>query len=134
MFIYRFFHPVCHQLADRSLHIFGEPLAVCARCSSIYGAFLVGTVLYPALRTIQAPRYPSRGVLLAAAVPIVVDVISGMIGFHAVSSATRLLSGATFGLVAPFFVIPAAIEALQQIYTRVVPAPLVQPQKGQPNA
>jgi uncharacterized membrane protein len=132
--IYRFFHPVCHQIGERSLHIVGEPLAVCARCSAIYGAFLLGTLLYPVLRRIGTPSYPPRSVLLAAAVPMMIDVVSGLMGLHTVTPVTRLLSGAVFGLAAPFFIIPAAIEALRQIYPRIVSAPLVQPQKGKPNA
>ena len=132
--IYQFFHPVCHQLSERSLHILGEPLAVCSRCASVYAAFLAGTLLYPALRRIQMPQYPPRSVLLAAAVPMVIDVIGGMMGIHTVTAVSRLLSGAAFGFVAPFFVIPAAIEALQQMFARVVSTSLTEPQKGQSNA
>jgi len=132
--IYQFFHPVCHQLSERSLHILGEPLAVCTRCTSVYVAFLAGTLLYPALRTVQMPQYPPRSVLLAAAIPMVIDAIGGIVGIHAVTQVSRLLSGAAFGLVAPFFVIPAAIESLHHLFARVVSTPVTESQKGQPNA
>ncbi len=134
MAIYKFFHPVCHQIGERSLYIGGEPLAVCARCSAIYGAFLLGTLLYPAISSIHVPRYPPRSALLAAALPILIDVVSGQIGLHAVTPVTRLLSGAVFGLVAPLFIIPAAIDAVRQLAPRVISTPLVQSSKGEPNA
>ena len=132
--IYQFFHPVCHQISERSLHILGQPVAVCLRCTSVYAAFLAGTLLYPALRAIEMPQYPPRSVLLAASVPMVVDVIGGILGIHTVTAVSRLLSGATFGFVAPFVIIPAAIEALQQMCPHVVATPLTEPQKGQTDA
>jgi uncharacterized membrane protein len=43
--IYEFFALVCHQAADRSWHLLGEPLPVCIRCASIYFAFLLSLYL-----------------------------------------------------------------------------------------
>ena len=132
--IYQFFHPICHQLSERSFQLFGHPLAVCARCSSIYFGFLAGTLLYPAVRTISVPRYPSRIILLAAIMPMLVDVAAALAGMHEVTTVSRLISGATFGLVAPFFILPAAIEAVQQAFSRVPSTPLSELEKGFPNA
>jgi uncharacterized membrane protein len=36
--LYELFSRICHQDASRSLHLAGEPLAVCIRCTSIYFA------------------------------------------------------------------------------------------------
>jgi hypothetical protein len=43
--IYRIGGLICHQRAERSFELFGEPLAVCARCTGIYaGAALMAAV------------------------------------------------------------------------------------------
>ena len=47
VFITLFYSPVCHQAASRSFHLMGHPLAVCIRCTSIYGGFLLGLIIYP---------------------------------------------------------------------------------------
>lgn len=39
---YLAFAPFCHQLSDRSFHLLGIQLAVCARCTGIYGGLLLG--------------------------------------------------------------------------------------------
>jgi len=108
-FLYQFFHPICHQLEERSFHIAGRQLAVCSRCSSIYLAFLAGTILLP----LVAKRVvPSRLLLALSVAPMLLDVLTGALGLHEVSNATRAVTGAMFGLVIPFFVIPAAIDAV----------------------
>ena len=42
-------HPVCHQLAERSFHVLGAPVAVCQRCTGIYVGFALGVALWPRL-------------------------------------------------------------------------------------
>jgi uncharacterized membrane protein len=37
--VYQFFSIICHQDPARSLHVLGEPLAVCTRCTGIYFGF-----------------------------------------------------------------------------------------------
>jgi len=112
--VYSVFRPICHQIDERSLMLFGEPLAVCARCSGIYFAFLLGTLLYPAVRRIDNPVMPPRWLLLVALLPMLADVIPGMIGIHDVSILTRVITGGIFGLVLPFVILPAAIEGVCQ--------------------
>jgi uncharacterized membrane protein len=114
VFLYSFFHPVCHQLDDRSFHVFGHPLAVCARCSAIYLAFLSGTILYPAIRRAWVP---TRSVLAVSIVPMLADVLAGALGLHEISNLSRAITGALFGITLPLFVIPAAVEAMTQVLT-----------------
>jgi uncharacterized membrane protein len=113
--VYSVFRPVCHQIDERSLMLFGEPLAVCARCSAIYFAFFVGTLLYPAVRRIDNPVMPPRWLLVVAMLPMLADVIPGMIGIHEVSILTRVITGGTFGLILPFVILPGAIEGVCQL-------------------
>ncbi|MGB2959425.1 MAG: DUF2085 domain-containing protein [Bacteroidota bacterium] len=128
-----FFRPVCHQIDGRSLTLFGEPLAVCARCSAIYGAFLLGTLLYPLLRSVEKPVMPPRWLLIVALIPMLADAIPGMIGIHEVSTATRVITGAIFGAVLPFVILPAAIEGVGQLFTRFTPS-TVHHKKGMSDA
>ena len=39
--VYAFFSRICHQDPSRSWRLFGEPLPVCIRCTSIYFAFTI---------------------------------------------------------------------------------------------
>lgn len=72
--LYAIFHQVCHQLPERSFHLFGHPLAVCHRCFGLYLGALVGLVAWPMLdglrrRLLERPRLVALFV-----VPLVVDV------------------------------------------------------------
>lgn len=125
--LYRFFDPVCHQIDARSFHLFGFPLAVCSRCSSIYLAFFAGTLLYPLIYDIRHPAMPSRTLLLVALVPMVFDAAAGFVGLYESSFLTRTLTGALGGVVLPLFIIPVAIEGVSQLFS-------TQLQKGTPDA
>ncbi len=113
--LYRPFHTVCHQLADRSFHILGEPLAVCIRCTSIYFGFLLGTILYVPAMSFRISFSDHRAILLWSVVPMCVDVILDATGLHASTPATRLITGSLFGLIVPFSIIPTAQAAVQEL-------------------
>jgi uncharacterized membrane protein len=113
--LYQFFHGICHQIDGRSFHVFGKPLAVCSRCSAIYLAFLAGAILYPIVRRIGQTAFPSRTVLAVSVLPMLFDVFAGFLGVHEITNLTRAATGALFGGVMPFFVIPIATEALSQL-------------------
>ncbi len=109
--LYEFFRPLCHQIDQRSLHLDGAPLAVCARCSAIYGAFLIGIALYPLLRPLDRPALPGRRWLLAAALPMVLDVAAAFSGLHESTPVTRLITGALLGFALAWFCLPVALDA-----------------------
>lgn len=121
--IYRALHLVCHQIPERSLHLLGWPLAVCVRCSAIYVGFLAGVLLYPLLRNIDRPALPGRALLLAAALPLLVDGLDIGFFFYDVTNTTRALTGAPFGLVLPFIIVPAAQEAALELLAGASPLP-----------
>lgn len=129
--IYAFFHPVCHQFDGRSLHIAGERLAVCSRCSAIYAGFLLGLLVYPAFRPVGVPHTPSRTVLLIAVTPMLLDVAFDFTGLHETSIGTRLVSGAVFGILIPYVVMPVLLGALHEHQTHQPPTQL---QKGSTDA
>lgn len=50
------FYSLCHQIAERSFWISGQPMAVCSRCIGIYSGFALGWVLLPMLSFINITR------------------------------------------------------------------------------
>ena len=128
-YVYQAFHPICHQLPERSFHLFGAKLAVCSRCASIYFAFLFGILLYPCVRTLSNIQTPHRNILVVALLPMLIDVGLDFVGVHASTFFTRTLGGTLFGIVVPFFVLPAAIEGVQQLVTQKQ-ITIVEHQKG----
>ena len=127
--MYGLFSPVCHQIEARSLEVLGLPLAVCTRCTAVYGGFLAGVLLYPLVRSVDHPVYPPRWITALAVFPMLVDVVMGWTGIHPVSGATRVFTGAFFGLIVPFVVLPALGEAVQE-FVASHRRPFPQPQKG----
>ncbi|MBM2841644.1 MAG: hypothetical protein HW412_2172 [Bacteroidetes bacterium] len=119
--LYRFFHGICHQLDDRSFHIFGKPLAVCIRCLSIYAGFLAGTLVFPFVKRFVHTIFSKRAVLLWSLVPTVVDVALDALGILDSTTSSRLITGTMFGTVVVFFIIPAAQEAMHELAAGVRP-------------
>lgn len=72
--LYLVFVPVCHQIGERSFHLFGHALAVCHRCSGLYGGFTLGLALMPALPRLQRWLFAEPRWLLAFAAPMALDV------------------------------------------------------------
>jgi uncharacterized membrane protein len=53
--------------------------------------------------------------LIVSILPLLADGVLDMLGVHTSTEATRLLTGSFFGVVVPFYIIPAAQEAMQEI-------------------
>ena len=51
--VYYFYGHVCHQIAERSFSLAGQPLAVCARCLGIYVGGLAALMFYPLMRPLK---------------------------------------------------------------------------------
>ena len=130
--LYAFFSPLCHQIDSRSFHLFGARLAVCGRCTSIYFGFLSGALAYPLVRRIKISTgsvQPGRMYLAVAVLPMLVDFALEAAGVYDSSNLIRASTGAWFGLLIPFLIIPGAIEGVSQLFARPKP-PAVQPVKG----
>ena len=125
-----FFSRICHQLDARSFHLFAVPLAVCSRCASIYFAFLLGMLSYPLFRSLESPVLPRRIWLVIAITPMLLDVAADMVGIHEATNMTRTFTGALFGVIIPYFIVPAAIEAAQQLFGSDSFLSTSSPQKG----
>ena len=127
-FLYRFFHPICHQLGERSFHLFGGPLAVCTRCAAIYVGFLCGVLVFPSV--LRRIHWSSRTILGVALLPMIVDVSLEILGLHEATGLTRTITGGFFGLIIPCIVLPVLTDAVLEIAS----PSRVQSQKGSSNA
>ena len=82
----------CHQLPDRSPHLFGVQLPLCWRCSGI--ALGAWTLLIYILRAHARPPL-SVSFVLASLLPL--DVAGAVLGFWPGSNAVRFVTGLLWG-------------------------------------
>ena len=118
--IYQVYQPICHQLPERSYFLSGFPCGVCSRCSAIYLAFLLGTLLYPFVRGLDNPLLPPRWVLIIAVLPMLVDATWIGPSLYEVTLFTRGFTGGCFGIVLPFVLLPIALQAIDELFASSV--------------
>ena len=107
---YGAFALVCHQMDERSFHLFGFKLAVCARCLGLYVGALLGALLYPLARPLVRRELPARGWLLAAGVPTSVDFALGFFRIWENTHASRFLTALLLGIAVAFYFVPGAVD------------------------
>lgn len=130
--LYSFFSLSCHQLLERSPFIFGYQLPVCYRCAAIYFSMLFTTIFYPFLLNVYGRKLPSKWYIILACIPIALDggtqLLTDYYPFlqkygitlpHFIlrrsTTELRILTGAIFGGVLPFYFIPL----LNEIYANI---------------
>ena len=107
---------VCHQLPDRSFHVAGFQLPVCARCLGIYVGASVG-VAYVWLRSdrgrtvLAIPARELRWLAAVAAAPTLVTVAFEVGGVWYPSNNTRALAGLPLGMLVGLVVMNALARA-----------------------
>jgi len=109
-FIYTVFAPTCHQISSRCIHAFGYPLAVCARCMGIYAGFFLGTIFYPLIKGFSAPSLPQAKLIILVSVPIAMDAVGNFLGIWMSSNWIRLITGALWGIILPFYFLAGISE------------------------
>lgn len=114
VFIYTAFSPVCHQIPSRCFHLFGFPLAVCARCLGIYSGFLIGTLIYPWLMNFSSSFLPKNIIFFLVTFPIVIDTSGNLISLWNTQSWIRFLIGAVWGTILPFYFIHGLIDLFRR--------------------
>lgn len=95
---------MCHQMPDRSFHLAGYQLPVCARCLGLYAGGAVGAVAaaWTAGRGGSFQRLPRdrrriRVVLAAAALPTALTWLAESVGLWHPSNLARALAGVPLG-------------------------------------
>lgn len=109
--LYGAFSKICHQLPDRSFHVGGFPLGVCARCTGIYLGFAAGLLFLPLLRSPRHETFPDRRLLLLSALPLTIDFAGGLSGLFANTFLSRSLTGGLFGIATAFYILPGLVAA-----------------------
>lgn len=112
---YQLFSTTCHQLDDRSFHIFGFRLGVCSRCTSIYIGFLLATVVYPFFHRVDSKKLPAIWYLLVAAALLLIDSSLEIFHFQNNTFLSRSVTGFILGFVLPFYLIPGFVNFVQEV-------------------
>jgi uncharacterized membrane protein len=94
---------ICHQRPERSFHLAGVQMPVCARCFGLYAGGAAGLMLAWIVRLSSGSR--TRLALAIGAAPIAVTVGLEWIGLIQTSNAVRWLTGVPLGLVAGFVIV-----------------------------
>ena len=117
--VYRIGRLICHQRPERSFHLVGAQLPVCARCTGVYaGAALMAIVGWcrprrPARRptVFGHTSWAARRVLLIAVTPMAATLFYEWTTGHAPGPWTRALSGAPLGIAVAWIVCVVAPRA-----------------------
>jgi uncharacterized membrane protein len=100
---------ICHQLPERSFHLFAVQLPVCARCTGLYAGAAAGLLLMlsASIRERLFQCSP-RTLLLAGALPTVTTILIEWSGAWAGANDVRAAAGVPLGLAVAFVVARAA--------------------------
>ena len=83
---------ICHQMPDRSFHLAGAQLPVCARCLGLYAGGAAGALAWMSIASRRAtpwPRDRALAVLALAAIPTAVTAGAAIAGIGDVSNLWR---------------------------------------------
>ena len=109
---------ICHQLPERSFHLAGFQLPVCARCLGIYaGAAAAASIHVLGVFVAHSARWrllspaAARRVFLVSAVPTVVTVVLEWAGAWSGTNVVRAIAGVALG-VGGALVVMSAVATL----------------------
>jgi uncharacterized membrane protein len=108
--IYQGFHAACHQMPERSFHLSGFPLAVCARCLGLYVGLLAGITFYPLARRVWRRDLPGRTWLILGVLPTTVDFALGFFGLWENTHWSRFSTALLAGGVTAFYLVPGVVD------------------------
>jgi len=109
---------VCHQLPERSFHLGGFQLPVCARCVGLYSGAAIGALATVVMRPVGVPRR-ARQILVLGALPTVITIALEIAGLWPTTNIVRAVAGFPLGLVAALVVTtaPATLNYRDKIRT-----------------
>jgi uncharacterized membrane protein len=108
--VYQLAGVICHQRAERSFHLAGIQLPVCARCFGLYAAGAAGAVAaFLVARTIavKTPSVHAAAVLALAAAPTVITVAGEWLDVMHPGGLLRAAAAAPLGLAAGWLFVRA---------------------------
>lgn len=110
--LFDFYRLFCGQVPSHSFYIAGYQMCLCSRCLAIYSSLLVGGLLLVLFRhrPIIHIRPLSWKMWLLGMLPMALDGGTQLFGWHESNVYLRLLTGAIFGLMTAWFVLPQIEE------------------------
>ena len=107
--LYLFGSIICHQIAERSFHVDGAQLPVCARCLGLYVGAALGAVAATSSRLVPGSdptttRHWGLTPFIVAAMPTIVTVLAEWAGIWQPSNLVRAVAGVPAGVVVAFLV------------------------------
>jgi uncharacterized membrane protein len=107
---YKGFAFICHQMPDRSFHLFGHKFGVCSRCFGVYFGLLAGFAIYPMIRRVEIIEPFPRFWLFGSMIPIGIDWALTIFGYWENTFTTRFLTGLILGVACAVYIVPALVE------------------------
>ena len=104
---------ICHQRPERSFHLLGIQLPVCARCIGLYASGAIGAVAACALVNGRRAMPDARVMLAAAAVPTAVTLLCEWTGLWYPSGAARAVAAIPLGLAGAWVLVASLAPAVQ---------------------
>jgi uncharacterized membrane protein len=102
--VYAAYSLICHQRAERSIHLHGEQMAFCERDTAIFSALFVGGMIFALLRPRIAPL--SVWALALLSLPMAIDGLTQLVGLRESTLALRVVTGGLFGVGVVWLVYP----------------------------
>lgn len=102
--IFALFEPLCHQRRDRSLVLFGQPMACCERCFAIYGGLALFGLAFATARNLRP--LPRTGIFLLA-LPMALDVLGQTVGWRESTTLWRTITGLAFAVGVGWLAFPS---------------------------
>jgi uncharacterized membrane protein len=100
-------------LPERSFHIAGIQLPVCARCTGLYVGGVIGIIMW-LIRTRRPLSHASAGrALMIAAVPTLVSVLTAVVGWWDAGNALRAALAIPLGVIVGAVVTAVAVRDLR---------------------
>jgi uncharacterized membrane protein len=101
--VYGFGSAICHQRVERSFHLAGEALPVCARCTGIYLGGALAAAVFVLTRNARRGGASLAGrsaawLLLLAALPGVLSLAYEWTSGHVPSNSIRAATGVVLGV------------------------------------
>jgi uncharacterized membrane protein len=109
---------VCHQLPDRSFHLAGAQLPVCARCTGLYVGGALGSIAWLLWRRVRSRKLASLDrkratlAIVIVAVPTILTAATAFLGVWDLSNTSRALLALPLGAVAGAVLAAAASNDL----------------------
>ncbi|HVB64211.1 MAG TPA: DUF2085 domain-containing protein [Nitrolancea sp.] len=116
-FIYRPFSLICHQVPDRSFHIFGYKMAYCERCFAIYAGTLVLGLIFGMSKRKLRPATLLECALIS--VPMAIDGFTQLFGWRQSTWELRVVTGSIFAFGVAWLMLPRLERGFQEIQRTV---------------